>query len=177
MTIFGHTSSLHLDFEPHTLELGAYVQAGAANGRYGSKAVIRARNSEQVSPGPLRAAIKLAPLAAGGRLLKASVQPGRITFVWERTAGRVGLCPPAVRLTGYPILQITDVPRTSYLQDGGAEGDRTPDLCNAIAALSQLSYGPVRFPIKAVARRVWWTRPLGDAFPSDNGNFRPLQAL
>jgi hypothetical protein len=25
---------------------------------------------------------------------------------------------------------------------GGAEGDRTPDLCNAIAALSQLSYGP-----------------------------------
>ena len=26
---------------------------------------------------------------------------------------------------------------------GGAEGDRTPDLCNAIAALSQLSYGPV----------------------------------
>ena len=26
--------------------------------------------------------------------------------------------------------------------DGGAEGDRTPDLCNAIAALSQLSYGP-----------------------------------
>ena len=89
----------------------------------------------------------MAPLAAGGRLLKASVQPGRITFVWERTAGRVGLCPPAVRLTGYPILQITDVPRTSYLQDGGAEGDRTPDLCNAIAALSQLSYGPVPAPL------------------------------
>ncbi len=29
---------------------------------------------------------------------------------------------------------------------GGAEGDRTPDLCNAIAALSQLSYGPTRLP-------------------------------
>ena len=27
--------------------------------------------------------------------------------------------------------------------DGGAEGDRTPDLRNAIATLSQLSYGPV----------------------------------
>lgn len=27
--------------------------------------------------------------------------------------------------------------------NGGAEGDRTPDLCNAIAALSQLSYGPI----------------------------------
>ena len=26
---------------------------------------------------------------------------------------------------------------------GGAEGDRTPDLCSAIAALSQLSYSPV----------------------------------
>ena len=25
---------------------------------------------------------------------------------------------------------------------GGAEEDRTPDLCSAIAALSQLSYGP-----------------------------------
>ena len=27
---------------------------------------------------------------------------------------------------------------------GGDEGDRTPDLCNAIAALSQLSYVPKR---------------------------------
>ena len=26
--------------------------------------------------------------------------------------------------------------------DGGAEGNRTPDLLNAIQALSQLSYGP-----------------------------------
>ena len=26
---------------------------------------------------------------------------------------------------------------------GGDEGDRTPDLCNAIAALSQLSYVPL----------------------------------
>src|SRR5687768_18393577 len=26
----------------------------------------------------------------------------------------------------------------------GAEGDRTPDLCSAIAALSQLSYSPAR---------------------------------
>jgi hypothetical protein len=28
----------------------------------------------------------------------------------------------------------------------GAEGDRTPDLLNAIQALSQLSYGPARVP-------------------------------
>ncbi len=26
--------------------------------------------------------------------------------------------------------------------NGGAEGNRTPDLCSAIAALSHLSYGP-----------------------------------
>jgi hypothetical protein len=30
-----------------------------------------------------------------------------------------------------------------WLGIGGAEGDRTPDLLNAIQALSQLSYGPV----------------------------------
>ena len=29
---------------------------------------------------------------------------------------------------------------------GGAEGDRTPDLMNAIHALSQLSYGPIWRP-------------------------------
>ena len=28
------------------------------------------------------------------------------------------------------------------LKSSGAEGDRTPDLCSAIAALSQLSYSP-----------------------------------
>src|SRR5262245_3904078 len=50
--------------------------------------------------------------------------------------------------------------------DGGAEGDRTPDLRNAIATLSPLSYGPGR------------TRPLGEAFPSANGKFsRPLGFL
>lgn len=29
-----------------------------------------------------------------------------------------------------------------FCLNGGAEGDRTPDLRNAIATLSQLSYGP-----------------------------------
>ena len=31
-----------------------------------------------------------------------------------------------------------------FTDHGGAEGDRTPDLLNAIQALSQLSYGPMR---------------------------------
>ena len=43
---------------------------------------------------------------------------------------------------------------------GGAVGDRTPDLCNAIAALSQLSYGPIVAGLELPARR----RPYrGDA--------------
>ena len=32
----------------------------------------------------------------------------------------------------------------SKIEDGGAEGDRTPDLMTASHALSQLSYGPIR---------------------------------
>src|ERR1041385_8159050 len=36
--------------------------------------------------------------------------------------------------------------RARNLRLGGAEGDRTPDLLNAIQALSQLSYGPVCVP-------------------------------
>ena len=31
----------------------------------------------------------------------------------------------------------------TYTKNGGAEGNRTPDLYNAIVALSQLSYGPI----------------------------------
>ena len=38
------------------------------------------------------------------------------------------------------------------LLDGG-EGDRTPDLVNAIHALSQLSYAPVIFGAPHAARR------------------------
>src|SRR5437867_12928471 len=34
----------------------------------------------------------------------------------------------------------------------GAEGDRTPDLCSAIAALSQLSYSPVRGVVNLVGK-------------------------
>ena len=44
----------------------------------------------------------------------------------------------------------------SPLLDGGAEGDRTPDLRNAIATLSQLSYGPVPFAFRRCFPR--WKR-------------------
>ena len=33
----------------------------------------------------------------------------------------------------------------SVVHNGGDEGDRTPDLLNAIQALSQLSYAPVEY--------------------------------
>ena len=51
-------------------------------------------------------------------------------------------CQPVTLLRGNADLANDGCPRTSYLRDGGAEGDRTPDLRNAIATLSQLSYGP-----------------------------------
>jgi hypothetical protein len=43
---------------------------------------------------------------------------------------------------------------------GGAEGDRTPDLRNAIAALSQLSYGPDR--LSAPVQRIRASLTLGE---------------
>src|SRR5690606_37708011 len=46
--------------------------------------------------------------------------------------------------------------------NGGAEGDRTPDLYNAIVALSPLSYGPVPFlfaPWEAREGRPLWAEP------------------
>ena len=44
--------------------------------------------------------------------------------------------------------------------NGGAEGDRTPDLCNAIAALSQLSYGPEPFRALPMGpEEALWRRP------------------
>src|SRR5215470_10376254 len=46
---------------------------------------------------------------------------------------------------------------------GGAEGNRTPDLCSAIAALSHLSYGPA----VGLAFR-WWPPAL-----SRNAGCRP----
>ena len=39
---------------------------------------------------------------------------------------------------------IRKLPMATFEKFGGAEGNRTPDLYNAIVALSQLSYGPIR---------------------------------
>jgi hypothetical protein len=52
------------------------------------------------------------------------------------------------------------------LEDGGAEGVRTPDLLNAIQALYQLSYDPIRGGDKS--------KTLRD-FVKGNMNFCPLK--
>ena len=50
----------------------------------------------------------------------------------------------AMRFGGQPRLNLAaGLPAEALAKAGGAEGDRTPDLRNAIATLSQLSYGPV----------------------------------
>src|SRR4051812_18386674 len=63
----------------------------------------------------------------------------------ESAANLFGGCPPS-RATHAVIgtLRPTDRRRAtlSFQNISGAEGDRTPDLCSAIAALSQLSYSP-----------------------------------
>ena len=50
------------------------------------------------------------------------------------------------------------VSRFSHFRAGGAEGNRTPDLCSAIAALSHLSYSPAPQPWPPGAMRIG---PLG----------------
>src|SRR6476659_632968 len=55
--------------------------------------------------------------------------------------------------------------RTHPWEVGGAEGDRTPDLRNAIATLSQLSYGPVP------------CAPLGELLPTENSKIHRAKAL
>ena len=54
---------------------------------------------------------------------------------------------------------------------GGAEGNRTPELCSAIAALSHLSYSPA----PTAGRRKRWAPAYGKRLPS--GLFPPLQRL
>ena len=47
-------------------------------------------------------------------------------------------------------------------RSNGGEGNRTPDLLNAIQALSQLSYAPVQ-PVSSDNRRQRWERSLVDS--------------
>jgi hypothetical protein len=64
--------------------------------------------------------------------------------VFARVNSMVGDRPKAVLRRKRPL---------HHLLDGGAKGSRTPDLLNAIQALSQLSYGPI------------WRRGVGNPAP------------
>ena len=55
-----------------------------------------------------------------------------------------------------------------FKKSGGAKGDRTPDLLNAIQALSQLSYGPRCSP-----QADPWALPRGAVVPRASGRSSP----
>src|SRR5437016_1898328 len=63
---------------------------------------------------------------------------------------------PRHRLTG-PTARLADRPT---VRPSGGEGDRTPDLVNAIHALSQLSYAPCILPAPERLNRPAGTRHL-----------------
>ena len=58
----------------------------------------------------------------------------------------------------------SDTERSQQLRDryNGGEGNRTPDLLNAIQALSQLSYAP---------ERSWWLRTIKQVILAAEGHF------
>src|SRR6266550_2964299 len=58
-----------------------------------------------------------------------------------------------IRLTAVRLLPNPDPGRPAVQPYSGGEGDRTPDLVNAIHALSQLSYAPAIFPRPKTGRR------------------------
>jgi hypothetical protein len=61
----------------------------------------------------------------------------------------------------------------NFLKSSGAEGDRTPDLCSAIAALSQLSYSPARTR-RTVLKPVGLIRRTGSKAKAPRNNAGPL---
>ena len=77
-------------------------------------------------------------------------------------------------------LRPTERRRANLLStSSGAEGDRTPDLCSAIAALSQLSYSPVT--LQGDAHHFFRSHPglkataPPEAGPSDTVNCIPIR--
>ena len=72
----------------------------------------------------------------GGRALDS---PGLLRWLEQRPAA-----PPVCGRCADILRGNSAEGRLTPCKDGGAKGSRTPDLLNAIQALSQLSYGPVR---------------------------------
>src|SRR5215216_2173459 len=70
-------------------------------------------------------------------------------------------------------LQLARSVPTRFVRVDGAEGDRTPDLCSAIAALSQLSYSPDFADVPAFRRL---TPGLVTQRPRDKARGRPAES-
>ena len=70
-----------------------------------------------------------------------------------------------------PVQARTEIGSHERYTAGGAEGNRTPDLCSAIAALSHLSYSPA----PSLGRRARWDRAAEGGSTSRDSN--PLQSL
>ena len=83
-----------------------------------------------------------------------------ITLLAQRIASGEAMRTPA-RQISFARLEALTGPHSRYWKSyqilsnfGGAEGSRTPDLCSAIAALSQLSYSPAAGLLFRRRRRV-----------------------
>ena len=82
-------------------------------------------------------------------------------WLYHYTSDFIGITEPTSSLLGWKIRQDLDIkwPKMGVYEVvwrrilGGAEGIRTPDLLNAIEALSQLSYSPLRFQYYQLR---WW---------------------
>ena len=87
---------------------------------------------------------------------------------------------PPTRSTGRPSIPgagpseshgnraITSPGSCSRMRGGGAEGNRTPDLCSAIAALSHLSYGPARARYRPGATPISGSLPPAQQPPREH---------
>ena len=57
---------------------------------------------------------------------------------------------------------------------GGPMGIRTPDLCNANAALYQLSYQPINYMLYQLSRHLVETFIKEGGIPLEAGSYQPL---
>ena len=147
-----------------TVSLPTDIGDGAKTfARQGCRSGTRVECYQQPDDVTLRAVVEFLPPQLGAGPLKRATR-GKATKVsrtlthtcckYGEARQRLSRCRASLPLLGSNqdspdpesgVLPVT--PRGSAALDcHGAEGDRTPDLCSAIAALSQLSYSPKMVP-------------------------------
>ena len=124
----------------------------SADGQWGAGegAAIRDRDGKGVRSAPVRwHSPKAGPRRgnkAGGGASSQRTRPADPLWPWSFGRGASVNCTivPQDMATRHVRRGSQPGPLVLHLTPGGAEGNRTPDLLNAIQALSQLSYGPNR---------------------------------